>query len=310
MYYLYILECADQTLYTGITTDLKRRIGEHNDSKLGAKYTAARRPVKLVYSRKFKSRSTASKAEAWIKKLTKSQKIELIKNMQKEKTMRIKVEKNGPDLVFGNVPLIGAKIVPDADDYLLAWKETGKISSKETYALCRCGKTKTPPFCDGAHVKAGFKGRETADNILLKDKAKKYVGEELILLDAQELCASGHFCTRAGGTWELVEQSGDPQKKRLAKKEVADCPAGRLVLLDKKTGREIEPKLDPSITLIEDMVTGTSGPLWVRGRIPIESADGKAYELRNRVTLCRCGKSRNMPFCDSAHVSTNFQAGE
>ena len=51
MYYLYILKCSDGTLYTGITVDLKRRVGEHNTSKLGAKYTRSRRPVKLVYSK-------------------------------------------------------------------------------------------------------------------------------------------------------------------------------------------------------------------------------------------------------------------
>lgn len=78
MYYLYILKCADKTLYTGITTDLERRVLEHNENKLGAKYTSARRPVKLVYSKKFKNRSTASKAESQIKKLTKSEKLKLI----------------------------------------------------------------------------------------------------------------------------------------------------------------------------------------------------------------------------------------
>ena len=80
MYYLYILKCADKTLYTGITTDLKRRVAEHNDSKLGAKYTSARRPVKLIYSKKFKNRSAASKEEARIKKLKKIEKQDLIKS--------------------------------------------------------------------------------------------------------------------------------------------------------------------------------------------------------------------------------------
>jgi len=79
MYYVYILECADKTLYTGITTNLKRRIAEHNDVKLGAKYTASRRPVKLVFSKKFSNRSAASKKEAGIKKLKRIKKIELIK---------------------------------------------------------------------------------------------------------------------------------------------------------------------------------------------------------------------------------------
>jgi putative endonuclease len=80
MYYLYILKCADKTLYTGITTDLARRIVEHNGAKVGAKYTSARRPVKLVYSKKFKNRSAASKVEAQIKKMKKTEKMELIQN--------------------------------------------------------------------------------------------------------------------------------------------------------------------------------------------------------------------------------------
>jgi putative endonuclease len=80
MYYLYILKCTDKTLYTGITIDLKRRIAEHNRSKLGAKYTSSRRPVKLVYSKKFKYRSTASKEEARIKKLNRNKKLMLFKN--------------------------------------------------------------------------------------------------------------------------------------------------------------------------------------------------------------------------------------
>lgn len=78
MYQLYILECADSTLYTGITTDLDRRLTEHNDSKLGAKYTSARRPVRLVYSQDFENRSLASREEYRIKKLTREEKIALI----------------------------------------------------------------------------------------------------------------------------------------------------------------------------------------------------------------------------------------
>ena len=78
MYFLYILKCADGTLYTGITVNLKRRVGEHNSSKKGAKYTRARRPVKLVYSKKFKNRSLATKAEAWVKNLPRKTKLDII----------------------------------------------------------------------------------------------------------------------------------------------------------------------------------------------------------------------------------------
>lgn len=78
MYYLYILKCADDTLYTGITVDLPRRVEEHNSSELGAKYTRGRRPVELVFSKAFDNRSAASREERLIKRLSKRQKLELI----------------------------------------------------------------------------------------------------------------------------------------------------------------------------------------------------------------------------------------
>jgi putative endonuclease len=78
MYYLYILKCADDTLYTGITVDLERRVKEHNTSSLGAKYTTARRPVELVYYKKYKDRSSASKQECKIKDLSRIEKLKLI----------------------------------------------------------------------------------------------------------------------------------------------------------------------------------------------------------------------------------------
>ena len=78
MYALYILQCADGTLYTGITVNLARRVREHNSSNLGAKYTRSRRPVKLVFSKKFKDRSQASKEEARIKNLSRKEKLSMI----------------------------------------------------------------------------------------------------------------------------------------------------------------------------------------------------------------------------------------
>lgn len=78
MYFVYILRCADDTLYAGITTDLERRVGEHNASNLGAKYVRGRTPAVLVYSREYQTRSLASKEEARIKRLTRAQKLALI----------------------------------------------------------------------------------------------------------------------------------------------------------------------------------------------------------------------------------------
>ncbi len=79
IYYVYIVQCADSTLYTGIATELKRRINEHNSSDKGAKYTRIRRPVTLVYSEEHPDRSSASKREYNIKKnMSRVEKLQLI----------------------------------------------------------------------------------------------------------------------------------------------------------------------------------------------------------------------------------------
>lgn len=80
IYYVYILKCSDNSLYTGITTDLQRRVYEHNNSDKGAKYTKVRRPVILVYNEKCENRSEASKREYIIKKLTRTEKLKIISN--------------------------------------------------------------------------------------------------------------------------------------------------------------------------------------------------------------------------------------
>ena len=84
-YFLYILHCSDDTLYTGITTDIQRRLEEHNSSAKGAKYTRSRRPVALVYTEKFEDRSSASKREYIIKRLSRAKKLALINAQSKEK---------------------------------------------------------------------------------------------------------------------------------------------------------------------------------------------------------------------------------
>ena len=79
MYYTYIVECADRSLYTGYTTDVKARIRKHNSGK-GAKYTRSHKPVKIVYKKEFGTKSEAQKEECRIKKLTRAKKLELIGN--------------------------------------------------------------------------------------------------------------------------------------------------------------------------------------------------------------------------------------
>lgn len=82
-WYVYILKCADGTLYTGVTIDVDKRVLAHNEAKTGAKYTKARRPVKLVYQEALTGRGTALKREAAIKKLSRAEKQLLTKGLDK-----------------------------------------------------------------------------------------------------------------------------------------------------------------------------------------------------------------------------------
>ena len=79
---VYILECSDNTLYVGITTQLEQRLKEHNTSKKGAKYTQGRRPVSIVFSKQYNSRSEALKEEYRLKQLPKSKKLAIINGTQ------------------------------------------------------------------------------------------------------------------------------------------------------------------------------------------------------------------------------------
>jgi CDGSH-type Zn-finger protein len=216
--------------------------------------------------------------------------------------MKVKVLKDGPYLVTGGVPLVEDTVVVDEDGDPVEYHRTKEYPLQLSYALCRCGRTKNPPFCDGAHANPKWDGTERARREPYLEQAERFEGPELDLTDAESLCAGARFCHRMGGTWNLAVNSDDPEAKRLAIEEAGDCPSGRLVVWDKAAGKEIEPDLEPSIGLIEDQQAGVSGPIWVRGGIPIEAADGNVYEVRNRVTLCRCGRSENMPFCDGSHM--------
>ena len=80
MYYVYVLECSDKTLYVGVTNDLERRLRAHNGLKSGARYTKTRRPVTLKYKEAFRTRGRALSREYVIKKLTRSQKITLLRS--------------------------------------------------------------------------------------------------------------------------------------------------------------------------------------------------------------------------------------
>lgn len=216
----------------------------------------------------------------------------------------IKITENGPYIVTGNVPLSEKVITPKGAGYTL---EPGRtLPQAETYALCRCGKSKNPPFCDGSHVACDFDGQETASQEPYAARAGIMEGPGIDLMDDGR-CAFARFCHRENGNaWELTEESYTEENRDEAIRAASECPAGRLTALD-KSGNLIEPFLDQAIVIAQDPQRGTSAGIFVTGGIPIEAADGTVYEVRNRVALCRCGGSRNKPFCDAEHISIGFE---
>ena len=212
----------------------------------------------------------------------------------------IKVTTSGPYLVSGGVPLSEQIICLDDDGQPRGWREGRKYPVRENYALCRCGRSRRMPYCDGSHAGIEFDGTETAADTPYLEQADTLEGPELTLTDAEGFCMGAGFCHRAAGTWTLTRRSADPAARQTAIEEACDCPSGRLVAWE-KDGRPIEPEFEPSLGLVEDTQTNKMGPIWVRGGISVESSEGTTYEVRNRVTLCRCGRSTNKPFCDGSH---------
>jgi len=220
---------------------------------------------------------------------------------------KVVVSKNGPYLVTGGVPLAKQTIVTDREGGSHEWKESDPWPAQESYALCRCGHSGHKPFCDGTHKKVGFDGTETASRDPYQSQAQVLEGPALNLTDAESLCAFARFCDPNGQVWNQVERTDEGRVRSMFIRQVSNCPSGRLVAWDRSTGKPVEHSLPVSIGVVEDPAEGVSGPLWLRGGIPVAAADGFAYEVRNRVTLCRCGASGNKPFCDGSHAKIKFR---
>ena len=223
--------------------------------------------------------------------------------MSRHDDMQITVSENGPYLVAGSIPLSKFTIGTNQQGDSAEWLPGAELPTTATYALCRCGQSRRKPFCDGSHAKSGFDGRETASRKPYLQQATLTEGTALSLTDAEPLCAFARFCDPNGQVWNQVHHTDDPATAEQFVRQVNDCPGGRLRAWQRGDNEPLEAPLSPSLGLIEDPQQQVSGPLWVRGMIRIIGADGHVYEVRNRVTLCRCGASRNKPFCDGSHAA-------
>ena len=227
---------------------------------------------------------------------------------QAPESFYIKITPDGPYLVYGNPPIDQEISLPNEEGSSWVYQRGKHFdSSASPVALCRCGHSKHKPFCDGSHKMAkDWDSKETASHRPLLEEVEELEGPSMILADNEKYCAFARFCDAYGREWNLVQRAASEEEREIVRHEVGHCPSGRLVLWDKKTEKIFEPPFEPSIGIIEDPGIKVSGPIWVKGGIRIEGTDGRSYEIRNRVTLCRCGQSSNKPFCDGTHASMHF----
>ena len=222
---------------------------------------------------------------------------------------KIKVTPQGPYEVENVDKITLYSIKPDAagasEEYVA--EKSFEITENPVH-LCRCGRSKNAPFCDGSHQHAEWDGTETASFEPILNGAEAIEGPNLTLMDNEAYCAYARFCDAKGRIWNLV-QMGEEATDKQAIKEAFHCPAGRLMMFDNQSGKQMEPQLEQEIGVLEDPAIGCSGPLYVKGGIEVESVEGQGYEKRNRQTLCRCGHSHNKPFCDGSHAALRYQDG-
>jgi len=169
-------------------------------------------------------------------------------------------------------------------------------------ALCRCGGSKNKPFCDGTHGTNGFTDKNTADRS--QNRRVNYVGKRITIHDNRGICAHAGFCT---DSVELVFRSDqepwiDPEAARVEEiiQTIKKCPSGALSYSIDNVEHRDQARV-PLVTVTND------GPYAITGGIELVGVpfgEGASHEY---YTLCRCGASKNKPFCDGSHWQIGFR---
>jgi CDGSH-type Zn-finger protein len=218
---------------------------------------------------------------------------------------RIVVQKNGPYLVEGDVPLVRKEQVVTEYGEPIAWKKGDQFETDGSYELCRCGHSSNKPFCDKTHEKIGFDGTETAVTRPSIERRVNVGGNQHIVIRRDfAVCMDAGFCgTRFANIPKMVADIDDTRVRSQIIAMVERCPSGSYTYSIEQDEKDMEPDLPQEVAVVTEMTDEgpIMGPLWVTGNILIERSDGKPFETRNRVTLCRCGLSKTKPLCDGTH---------
>ncbi len=205
----------------------------------------------------------------------------------------------------------------------MTWQTFARLEHGDIFALCRCGGSQNKPFCDGSHLRNNFDGTETAPTNSYAERAQTYQGEGIVVRDDRAICEHAGFCgNRLTNVWKMVRDTDDSVVRTQVMAMIENCPSGALTFrlkpgttgaepdLDVDStdgepdldvgGADVEPDLDVGIGVTKD------GPYFVTGKVDIERSDGESLETRNRMTLCRCGQSKNKPLCDGSHQAVGF----
>ena len=176
------------------------------------------------------------------------------------------------------------------------------LSTQATTALCRCGESSNKPFCDGTHSKIGFSGKKVSNGAL--NRRIDYVGEQITIHDNREICAHAGFCTdKLSSVFRMKHEPWiDPDGATTESiiDTIKKCPSGALSYSIKGVEYRDQERV-PAITVIKD------GPYFVTGGFKLQDeplAEGASEE---HCTLCRCGGSKNKPFCDGSHWNIEFK---
>ncbi len=170
-------------------------------------------------------------------------------------------------------------------------------------ALCRCGESGNKPFCDGTHGKIGFTDETLTDGKL--DRRVDYAGTRITIHDNRGICAHAGFCTsNLAAVFRLGEEpwidpDGADMEQIIA--TIEQCPSGALSYSIDDVEHRDQDTAEPMVTVIKDGPYAVTGGIELVGQPLGEGASSEHY------TLCRCGGSKNKPFCDGTHWNISFR---